>query len=234
MAGGKETPRQKMIGMMYLVLTALLALNVSKSILDAFVAIEENMQQANLTELARGNEKKANLEEVAEDKSNPGAQEKAKLLLQAVEKIDKLTAKQIQDIDALKFEILETSGEDMKSVGTKESIVTMAYNPKMPLKPTRMNLEHVQAKDQYDVPMAIMIGVDTDVKKPTGKGMELWNSLKKFRNELVEAVAGSQVASDTSGKASIQTKFKYKAPDIKEFEDDTKLAELLRADIKKQ
>ena len=40
MAGGKETPRQKMIGMMYLVLTALLALNVSKQILDAFVAIE--------------------------------------------------------------------------------------------------------------------------------------------------------------------------------------------------
>lgn len=33
MAGGKETPRQKMIGMMYLVLTALLALNVSKQVL---------------------------------------------------------------------------------------------------------------------------------------------------------------------------------------------------------
>ena len=48
MAGGKETPRQKMIGMMYLVLTALLALNVSKSILDAFVAIEENIQISNL------------------------------------------------------------------------------------------------------------------------------------------------------------------------------------------
>ena len=45
MAGGKETPRQKMIGMMYLVLTALLALNVSKAILDAFVAIEENIRQ---------------------------------------------------------------------------------------------------------------------------------------------------------------------------------------------
>jgi len=70
MAGGKETPRQKMIGMMYLVLTALLALNVSKSILDAFVAIEENMQQANLTELARGDEKEAALVEVSTDKSN--------------------------------------------------------------------------------------------------------------------------------------------------------------------
>ena len=31
-----ETPRQKMIGMMYLVLTAMLALNVSADVLDAF------------------------------------------------------------------------------------------------------------------------------------------------------------------------------------------------------
>jgi hypothetical protein len=37
MAGGKETPRQKMIGMMYLVLTALLAMNVSKEVVNAFV-----------------------------------------------------------------------------------------------------------------------------------------------------------------------------------------------------
>lgn len=39
MASTKETPRQKMIAMMYLVLTAMLALNVSKEILDAFVTV---------------------------------------------------------------------------------------------------------------------------------------------------------------------------------------------------
>src|SRR5690554_5692460 len=43
MAGGKETPRQKMIGMMYLVLTALLALNVSKEIIAAFVTINDKL-----------------------------------------------------------------------------------------------------------------------------------------------------------------------------------------------
>jgi gliding motility-associated protein GldM len=43
MAHKKETPRQKMIGMMYLVLTALLALNVSKDILDAFVIVDESL-----------------------------------------------------------------------------------------------------------------------------------------------------------------------------------------------
>jgi gliding motility-associated protein GldM len=40
MAQGKETPRQKMIGMMYLVLTAMLALNVSKEVLDAFTLVD--------------------------------------------------------------------------------------------------------------------------------------------------------------------------------------------------
>ena len=48
MAGYKETPRQKMIAMMYLVLTALLALNVSKDILDAFLVVNESIESTNV------------------------------------------------------------------------------------------------------------------------------------------------------------------------------------------
>ena len=44
MSGAKETPRQKMIGMMYLVLTALLALNVSVEVLDAFTTVNEGLE----------------------------------------------------------------------------------------------------------------------------------------------------------------------------------------------
>jgi len=47
MAGGKETPRQKMIGMMYLVLTALLALQVSSAILLKFKFLDESMMEVN-------------------------------------------------------------------------------------------------------------------------------------------------------------------------------------------
>ncbi len=43
--GGKETPRQKMIGMMYLVLTAMLALNVSAEVLNAFGLFEQGLSQ---------------------------------------------------------------------------------------------------------------------------------------------------------------------------------------------
>ncbi len=44
MGHGKETPRQKMIGMMYLVLMALLALNVSKEVLDAFAVLDKGLR----------------------------------------------------------------------------------------------------------------------------------------------------------------------------------------------
>jgi len=46
MALGKLSPRQKMINMMYLVLTALLALNVSKDILTAFQKVEGSLWTA--------------------------------------------------------------------------------------------------------------------------------------------------------------------------------------------
>ncbi len=47
MAGGKLSPRQKMINMMYLVLTALLALNVTKEVINAFVTINESVVLSN-------------------------------------------------------------------------------------------------------------------------------------------------------------------------------------------
>src|SRR5688572_23355834 len=44
MASGKLSPRQKMINMMYLVLTALLALNVTKEVINAFVTINQSVE----------------------------------------------------------------------------------------------------------------------------------------------------------------------------------------------
>jgi len=49
MASGKQTPRQAMINMMYLVLTALLALNVSKEILDSFVTVNNGLENTKLS-----------------------------------------------------------------------------------------------------------------------------------------------------------------------------------------
>ena len=47
MAGGKLTPRQKMINLMYLVFIAMLALNMSKEVLSAFGLMNEKFESSN-------------------------------------------------------------------------------------------------------------------------------------------------------------------------------------------
>ena len=47
MAGGKLTPRQKMINLMYLVFIAMLALNMSKEVLSAFGLMTEKLALSN-------------------------------------------------------------------------------------------------------------------------------------------------------------------------------------------
>ncbi len=47
MAGGKATPRQKMINLMYLIFIAMLALNMSKEVLAAFGIMTEKMEASN-------------------------------------------------------------------------------------------------------------------------------------------------------------------------------------------
>lgn len=70
MAGGKETGRQKMIGMMYLVLTALLALNVSSTVLDKFAFINESLERANAETSERSVRTIQGMEQAVEDKGN--------------------------------------------------------------------------------------------------------------------------------------------------------------------
>ena len=103
-----------------------------------------------------------------------------------MEKIDAESAKMIESIDKLKKLILEESGEDISSVKSKDesSILWSKYDKKTGSLPTRMNLMAVQAKDQYDVPMHVIIG--DDIKNPTGEGKKLWEDFNKYRNKIVE------------------------------------------------
>jgi len=222
MAGGKETPRQKMIGMMYLVLTALLALNVSKAILDAFVAIEENIQISNLNEFGRGQEKKTDLQNAANDASVPETQKKARALLKVVKDIDKMTEERIRMIDRLKLEILKQCGENTTQVGS-EYILQSTFDPSDPLKPIRMNLSKVEGKDKYDEPMDVM-GIADDITKPSGDGIKLWNSYNAYRSELTELIAKS--SSDDKHE------FNFKDPKINTFKDFTDIKKQLTTSLK--
>ena len=192
MAGGKETPRQKMIGMMYLVLTALLALNVSKQVLDAFVAIEENIQRGTLTQLDKGDGNRSELttemSQVTNDEAGRAKKAKIKLYLDIINKIDVETGKVVGKIDEIKMLLLEKSKEDIKTIKDKDekTIVWKKYDKNDPLRPARLNLMAVQAKDQFDVPMHEIVGSEITKLEPNKEGIKLWKMYNDYRAKLVE------------------------------------------------
>ena len=192
MAGGKETPRQKMIGMMYLVLTALLALNVSKAVLDAFVAIEENIQKANIVQVERGdtyyNDVKSEIAATT-DPDQAAKKKKLEYVLEQMDAVNTATEAMIDQIDLLKIEILETAGENVTEFKNDDELTMMWYE-REGVRPTRMNLMQVQAKDNYDVPMQIVVGTNEggDINNIKGGGEKLWNAFNQYRLDLVKMV----------------------------------------------
>lgn len=228
MAGGKETPRQKMIGMMYLVLTALLALNVSKSILDAFVAIEENTQKSAIVQLDRGNIFVSDLKSgiLQNKKENPGKAAKCQYYLDLIAKIDVETANMIKFIDEIKIDIMKKSGEavDTEKNQDKETIVWKKYSATDKLRPSRLNLMAVQAKDQYDVPMHEIIGEEINNPAADKVGMKLWKMYNGFRASVVETLGTYHDKIDSvSGKGMGAPKFVVKTSPINKYKDNKDL-----------
>jgi gliding motility-associated protein GldM len=115
MALPKE-PRQKMINLMYLVLTALLALNVSSEILNAFKVVDKSLQNSSSNLAAANATLYASLLEKLAD---PKTAEKAKIWQPKAEQAKKLSDDFIAYIDGLKTELKKAS--DLTMVDGKES-----------------------------------------------------------------------------------------------------------------
>ena len=119
MSGGKETPRQKMIGMMYLVLTALLALNVSNAVLEKFAIIDDTLDKSIKENNDSGGTNDQKLKSIlgskVEDKTN--AKDKA-------QKVRDLTKSTIEYLDKLKGQL---SAEEGKAIERAE-LVTNTNN----------------------------------------------------------------------------------------------------------
>jgi len=96
MAGGKETPRQKMIGMMYLVLTALLALNVSNAVLEKFAIIDDTLVKM-IVEDNKTNERK-----LAGILGSSSQDEKVLAAKKKAEEVRKITKETIAYLDEVK------------------------------------------------------------------------------------------------------------------------------------
>lgn len=164
MAGYKETPRQKMIAMMYLVLTALLALNVSKQILDAFVLVNESIETTNenfSTKLQNTYAKFKVQYQLNPNKVGP-YWEKAQVA-------QKLSVDLNKYIDSLRVVIIQlTDGYDT----FKEA--------------SSISMKDVKRKDNYDRPTQFFIGNSHDGS--SGEARRLRDRIEVFKTKMLELV----------------------------------------------
>lgn len=107
MAGGKETPRQKMVGMMYLVLTALLALQVSSAVLEKFAIINVTLEELAADSEKINAEQTAKIQEAGKGKTNP----KVIKAVENAQKVRALTKETMEFTNALKAKMLAVTGE---------------------------------------------------------------------------------------------------------------------------
>jgi len=181
MAGYKETPRQKMIAMMYLVLTALLALNVSKDILDAFLVVNESMVSTNT-----GLQKKAEFIYNKFDtqyKLNP---DKVGPKWQDAQQVKTETNKLLKYLDDLKFYLVQKSEMGVVNKNSREDSIKIRN---LYYKDTILNgkeqkflmLDVVPTKDKYDNTTHYMIGNNND-----GEAYKLSKKLKEYRSYILQ------------------------------------------------
>ena len=177
MAGGKESPRQKMIGMMYLVLTALLALNVSKQIVSAFITLNDKLDNSAevisakaLESYGEMDKKRAGLVAVGGDLSEFEMWEEKSIELK------KITTELIHYLFSESNEMIKVSeGEDWIAEKDAEGNITKLKS-----------LDGVQGMDNYDIPTSLFVGGDpTD---PNERGMEIINRIHSFRDRVCESL----------------------------------------------
>jgi gliding motility-associated protein GldM len=101
MAGGKLTPRQKMINLMYLVFIAMLAMNMSKEVLSAFGLMNEKFEGANTSAKATNEQMMMALDTKATEAKGEFAVAAA-----TAHKVEAATKKFYSFVETLKAEVL--------------------------------------------------------------------------------------------------------------------------------
>lgn len=183
MGHGKETPRQKMIGMMYLVLTAMLALNVSAEVLDAFTAVDDGLKKTtkNFTEKNQA---------LYADFNQQFAQNETKVKPWKIkaDEVKRRSDELFDYIQGLKIEIITVLGQ-----GDIEDGVITAEG--------EIDNENIEGKDNSNVPSQVLIGPNSD-----GKAFDLKIKLEDYLDFLLELVDEKDVAVKRSLETNLETK----------------------------
>ncbi len=197
-------PRQKMINMMYLVLTALLALNVSSEILNAFKTVNNSLEKTNEVVSASTNEIMASLKDKL---TEAGAADKAKIWHPKAQQVQEYSKQMYNFIDELKKKIATGAKYDPTSDKDKGidnlDVTTRVMVEKGDGKLLRNKLEEFRKNILAIDPeiaknFATSLPINTEMPKTKNKSNKTWEAayfhmvptvaamtiLSKFQNDV--------------------------------------------------
>jgi len=177
--GGKLSPRQKMIGMMYLVLTAMLALNVSKDAVEAFKKVDKG-----LTQIVANYTKKNELIYQEFERAYAENPQKAGALRNTAHEVRQRADEAFNFIQGLKIEIINTTEGDNN----------------MAVRGNEVFIDEVKKIDENNTPSQILIGANEN-----GKAYDLKNILNEYREFLIGTLEGRNPASEEALRDMINT-----------------------------
>jgi gliding motility-associated protein GldM len=173
MSKGKETPRQKMIGMMYLILTAMLALNVSKEAVEAFKKVDMSLTKTTANYIKKNEITYAAFDVAAAENPEKAGSWRAKAY-DVKARADELY-NYIQD---LKIEIItKAEGSDSEAL----------------LPNGQIDVTKVKRIDENNIPSEVLVGANQG-----GKGNDLKALIEDFRGFLVETLEGKDIGAEQS------------------------------------
>jgi gliding motility-associated protein GldM len=206
-----KDPRQKMINIMYLVLTAMLALNVSAEILNAFNIVNNSINTSNTSITDKNNDTYAAFEQkMQEDAAKAGP------FKQKAEQVRKASSEMYTFLDSLKERIVRESGGrdefgELKSKDNLDGPTRVMENQKQgPLLEKKLTdlranlLTYVDAKDkskfEKSLPLHIEIGKSQGGHGPAKKDWTAYHFnmvpaiaavtiLSKFQNDIKNSEA---------------------------------------------
>ena len=162
-----------MIGMMYLILTAMLALNVSKEAVEAFKKVDLSLTKTTANYIKKNDITYAAFRAAAEE--NPEKAEAWRVkAFEVKDRADELY-NYIQD---LKLEIITTAeGPESEAL----------------LPDGQIDITKVKKIDENNVPSEILIGANQD-----GKGNDLKAQIEDFRTVLIDMLEGKDMSAEQS------------------------------------
>ncbi|MCD6564303.1 MAG: hypothetical protein J7K53_00005, partial [Bacteroidales bacterium] len=180
MGHGKESPRQKMIGMMYLVLTALLALNVSKDAVEAFKLVDKSLTKTTENFTVKNDMIYQEFDQAASE--NP---QKAGPWKNIAYEVKERANEMYEYIQELKVEIIKTAeGEDSEAFTADGEI----------------EVDNIHKIDENNIPSQILVGSDQN-----GKGFDMKAAIEDYRSFLLDIIGNKDISASNSIEGSLNT-----------------------------